>query len=122
MDLTYVKEAVMKVAVMATHGKDGQFEYLTVGIQDKGVYEGGRLLDSRVFYAKEYETIDALLHAAHDYAKGQGVATTAIVQGEHPPAFEVGTGRPCIRLLNSFDVLRGQVEQRREPGRPGRRE
>jgi hypothetical protein len=83
-------------AIVAMHGNNGQVEYVTVAVQDGGLKHGGKLLDQKVFWSRDYETGDELIQAALDWALGKGAKVFCDNKALYEPQDCECCGEPTI--------------------------
>ncbi|MCE9566594.1 MAG: hypothetical protein K8U57_31615 [Planctomycetes bacterium] len=85
-------------AVLAHYGSDGQTEYMTCGIQDKGIKSGGRLIASKVFVVGDYADEAAIAEAIVSWAiRCHNAEYVRIVNDLFPPDYrEDGVSRITV--------------------------
>src|SRR5262245_42785746 len=88
------------IALIATHGTPEAVSYITVAIQDKPRRQGGKLLDSRVFYSRDFAGPRELASAALNYCWSRRVKTTYGTSECLPEECRNGCSEPTIRMLD----------------------
>lgn len=84
-------------AVLTMYGAAGQVECIAVAIQDRGVKQGGRMLDSRLFWSRDYASGEELMEAVVDWFCEKGAVEVRQIDDLLP--LEECDGR-FIRLLD----------------------
>jgi hypothetical protein len=73
-----------RVAVFTSYGTHEQVECVTVVIQDGGVKSGGKVLDSRRFWSRDYRSPEELMQSALKWALARGANRMAQVNDVLP--------------------------------------
>jgi hypothetical protein len=86
-----------RFAVFANYGTRERVECIAVAVQEGGIDSGGRVLDGRHFWSRDYESGEELTRAALSWARARGARGMAFVKDVLP--LEAFGGAP-VRALN----------------------
>ncbi len=86
-----------RLAVFTSYGTREHVECVAVAVQEGGIHSGGRVLDSRRFWSRDFPSAEELMKSALRWALAGGATKVAQVKDVLP--LEGGEGAPA-RALN----------------------
>jgi hypothetical protein len=89
-----------RFAVLSSYGTPDHLECLGVVIQNGGTESGGQVLDSRVFWSRDYKSLEEMNQAVADWSRSWCVTKAAVIEGTFPVQdLDLAGGEPCFRAL-----------------------
>ncbi len=73
-----------RLAVFTSYGTREHVECVAVAVQEGGMHSGGRVLDSRRFWSRDYESAEGLTQAALGWARARGARGVTFVKDVLP--------------------------------------